>query len=417
MTQRGHTPDDHDAAAERAEARFAEQSGYMEWVTERLLSGRFSSGREVWVPSLDDDADAGDAGATEQVAAAPSPSVIVPSPSEVARVLADDRTTAAQILGGVDAAELLRLDLPTLRVLVPGLIPEGTTLLIAPPKIGKSVLMYQLMVEAALGGSILGRQCNQGEPVHGLYLALEDSLRRGQDRLRAVLHGRALPENKLLLAWECPPLGAGLEDLIETWLDELPAGAAALVGIDTLAKARGAGQAGDERRNAYQVDVRDLATIQRLVLSRGVSLVIVHHTKKGVEDDFVASASGTYGIAGSADTILSLERKRNQAVGTLRVTSRELAEGELAVTFGGLAGWRAADARETALATVSDEAMRVWEAVAAADEPVHAAKIAEATGIRRTTVQYHLAQLTDALLLERTADGYVITGYTGDLVH
>ena len=40
------------------------------------------------------------------------------------------------------------LDLPPLRWIVPDLIPEGTTILAAPPKVGKCCLVYQIAVEA-----------------------------------------------------------------------------------------------------------------------------------------------------------------------------------------------------------------------------------------------------------------------------
>ncbi len=85
---------------------------------------------------------------------------------------------------GIDAADLLALDLPPLRMVVPDLLPEGTTVLAAPPKVGKSCLVYQIAVEVALGGSLFGRRV---EPGSALYLALEDGHRRGQERLRAAL--------------------------------------------------------------------------------------------------------------------------------------------------------------------------------------------------------------------------------------
>ena len=37
-----------------------------------------------------------------------------------------------------------RSDLPPLRMIVPGLLPEGTSVLVAPPKVGKSCLVYQI---------------------------------------------------------------------------------------------------------------------------------------------------------------------------------------------------------------------------------------------------------------------------------
>lgn len=58
---------------------------------------------------------------------------------------------------GIDAADLLALELAPLRMVVPDLLPEGMTVLASPPKVGKSCLVYQLAVEVALGGELLGR--------------------------------------------------------------------------------------------------------------------------------------------------------------------------------------------------------------------------------------------------------------------
>jgi len=63
---------------------------------------------------------------------------------------------------GIDAAELVKLDLPPLRWIVPDILPEGTTVIASPPKIGKSCLIYQVVVETALGGELLGRRVTPG---------------------------------------------------------------------------------------------------------------------------------------------------------------------------------------------------------------------------------------------------------------
>ena len=103
------------------------------------------------------------------------------------------------------------------------------------------------------------------------------------------------------------------------WLDEHPD--ARLVAIDTLQRVRARG---DARRNAYEVDVEDLARLQDIFKDRAVGLLIVHHSKKDAGDDFLASVSGTYGITGSADTTLVIQRKRLETFGKLVVTGRDV---------------------------------------------------------------------------------------------
>ncbi len=184
----------------------------------------------------------------------------------------------------MDAADLLALDLAPIRWIVPGLIPEGTTILAAPPKVGKSCLVYQIAVEASIGGDVLGRRVTPGSV---LYLALEDGKRRGQQRLLAALAGRTMPRGRLEVQWDARAIGAGLEEDIREWLDGHPD--AVMVAVDTLGKVR---PAGDGRRNAYEVDVAAMNELQNLFRDRPVGLVIVHHARKESTDDFLRQRVG-----------------------------------------------------------------------------------------------------------------------------
>jgi len=67
----------------------------------------------------------------------------------------------------------------------------------------------------------------------------------------------------------------------------------------------------------------------------GMSLVVVHHTRKGNSDDFIEKISGTNGLAGAADNVVMLSRDRSSSGGELAVTGRETAEGEYGVSFDG----------------------------------------------------------------------------------
>jgi hypothetical protein len=312
---------------------------------------------------------------------------------------------AYDITGEMDAADLLRLELPPLRAIVPDIIVAGTTVLAAPPKIGKSVLCYQLAVEVALGGTLLGRQCVRGSV---LYLALEDGKRRGQDRLRAALNGRRMPAGRLSVGWDAPVIGGGLEEKIEVWLaahDD-----AALVMIDTVQKIRGKS---DGRRNAYEVDVQDLGRLQNITRDRSeLALLGVHHTKKDAADDFVASVSGTYGIAGSADTIMLLKRKRHAELGVLEITGRELPETELPVKFADLR-W---DVAENVIPGASSERLGVYEVIRARG-PIFPAAISRELRVTRELAAYHVKALESDGLVTRAIGGYIVADPSVSVIH
>ena len=75
---------------------------------------------------------------------------------------------------------------------VPGLIPEGLSLLAGAPKAGKSWLALNLALGIAAGAPVLGEVAV--DPGEVLYLALEDTPRRLQSRMGKILGGnRPLP--------------------------------------------------------------------------------------------------------------------------------------------------------------------------------------------------------------------------------
>lgn len=230
-----------------------------------------------------------------------------------------------------------------------------------------------------------------------LYLALEDGKRRGQQRLLAALAGRTMPRGRLEVQWEARPIGAGLEDDIADWLEGHPD--AVLVAVDTLGKVR---PPGDGRRNAYEVDVAAMNELQNLFRDRPVGLVIVHHARKESSDDFLASVSGTYGITGSADTIVVVRRKRNEAFGTIHVTGRDVADEEISARFDELA-WTAAPGALSAASFERTEVYRVIEE----HGPIFPQAIADRLGKGRQNVQNMVNGLVGTGAVARTRRGYV----------
>src|SRR5215203_4885355 len=92
---------------------------------------------------------------------------------------------------GTTAAELMGKVFAPMRWTVPGILPEGVTILSGKAKMGKSWLALGWCLAVASGGAALGkRKVEKGE---ALYLALEDNPRRLQQRLKKVLAGERAP--------------------------------------------------------------------------------------------------------------------------------------------------------------------------------------------------------------------------------
>jgi hypothetical protein len=295
---------------------------------------------------------------------------------------------------GIDAADLLALDLPPLTWAVPDLLPEGTTILASPPKVGKSCLVYGIATEVALGGEFLGRRVASGS---ALYLALEDGQRRGRERLLAALGGRTMPRGRLEVRWSATRIGEGLEDDLARWLDGHAD--ARLVAIDTLGKVR---PRRSGSRNAYEVDVEDLGRLQTMFRNRSVALLVVHHSRKATSDDFLASVSGTYGITGSADTVVVIRRKRLEDFGTIVITGRDVPEAEISVRFDGQA-WHLAPTSPGSGSFERAEVFRVIEA----EGPIFPKAIADRLALERTSVQHMVDKLIAEGAVARTTRGYV----------
>jgi hypothetical protein len=217
-------------------------------------------------------------------------------------------------------SELMGMDLPEITWAVPGLVPDGLTLLAGPPKLGKSWLVLDLAIQVAGGGSFLDIDVPKGDV---LYLALEDNARRLQGRARMLLAGQPAPAG-LELWTRAGKLGGDLLPEVEDWLEaaETPR----LVIIDTLGRVQG-GATLDSKDGGYADAVEALAGLQDLAANRGVAVVVITHTKKGgwsATGDPLEAVLGSQGYAGTADSIMVLKRDRGEPLGELFVTGREI---------------------------------------------------------------------------------------------
>jgi hypothetical protein len=286
---------------------------------------------------------------------------------------------------------------------LPGLIPEGSVLLVGPPKIGKSWLVLTVALAAAAGGKALSIAVPK-RPV--LYLALEDGDRRLQDRCRKLLRGDPIPrEFQYLLRLE----QGRVIDTITAWLDrqhDLPP----LVILDTLGKVMPPAEFGESR---YERDYRIGTTLKRIADDHaGMCLLTNHHDRKAAAEDWVDSVSGTHGLAGAADTVIVLTRARQATSGVLKVTGRDVPEGEYALTVADGFAWdldgadleeAAARARQVRLSGgVGDRSAEIIAFVANNPPRVTAAQVEEKFG---KDARQNLKRLADSGRLRRLSRG------------
>jgi hypothetical protein len=290
--------------------------------------------------------------------------------------------------GTFTAADLMKEDLPPVMWAVPGILPEGLSLLAGKPKLGKSWLALGLAVAKASGGVALGKiPVDRGEV---LYLALEDNRRRLQNRLRKVLNGDP-PPGGLHIATEWPRVDEGGADDLDDWLAVHPD--AGLVVVDILKVVR---PSVSGNRGIYDADYEALQSMQRLAGAHGVSVLVVHHTRKMAAVDPVDEVSGSTGLSGGADGIMVLKRDRGKADAYLHVTGREVEEdAELALGWdASRASWMlAGDAEEYRL---SQERRSVLKTLGAAGGGMAPREIAEALDKSVGSVKVLLGEMVKA---------------------
>lgn len=218
---------------------------------------------------------------------------------------------------------------------IPNVLPTGTILLAARPKMRKTFLALQLALAVCGGRKFLDWKCSQGDV---LFLGLEDNERRLKSRIKLLqtlelnppslagfrywtggvdispTTGKEFISNpeEAARTYAAFPRGEQGVEALKRFLDMYPA--TRLIIIDTYAHFRSQ----SNNRDVYQRDVDDMMPITRMASEREVCVLVVHHEKKGLASqdsaDFMEDASGTAGITGSVDGVMSIKGKRGLQV-------------------------------------------------------------------------------------------------------
>jgi len=312
----------------------------------------------------------------------------------------------------INIADLMRKQFPEPKWAVPGLIPEGVSLVVGKPKIGKSWFVLSVGIAVSMGGMALGKiPVEQGSV---LYLALEDNERRLKRRCKKLLpEGINSDKMTFCTRWRRADEG-GIEDL-DDWLTEMPD--ARLVIIDTAARIRAPKNGGSD---GYSDDYALGEALLPLAHKHGVAILVVHHSRKMESDDWMDEISGTTGLTGGVDGALVLKRTRGDADATLHVTGRDIEDDrDLALQWDQqLATWTiAGDAADFQQTTAR---RRVLQAIRDAGKPITAKEIADRIGEKYDNIRQIVYKMEDAGDIQRDGGdnrngfSFRITGYNNN---
>ena len=217
----------------------------------------------------------------------------------------------------IDADTLQSTAYEPVSFVVDDLLPQGLHLLAGAPKIGKSWLALWLCLCAAQGKPLWTFATR---PCEVLYLCLEDSFQRIQNRLFEITEDAPASVH---FSTNSDTLGKGLEEQLRAFLSEHPD--TVLVIIDTLQMIRGIGY-----DNTYANDYRDLSALKRIADAHGIAILLIHHLRKELADDVFSRISGTTAISGAVDSSFTLvEEKRGSGKAKLSCIGRDIEYREL----------------------------------------------------------------------------------------
>jgi hypothetical protein len=259
-------------------------------------------------------------------------------------------------------SEVKTMRFDPLKWVAPPFIVEGVTIIASNPKMGKSWLCWQLGIAVAEGRPVF-RDCDPCEAGDVLYLALEDNMRRVQQRATKILGiGRDWPEC-MRVRCEIELAHEGGIARIRNWAKSVAKPRLVIIDVFDFFRKPFSG-----RGSSYHEDLAAIGELRALAAELRMAIVVIHHNRKGgAEIDPFEVVSGTMGLTGGADTVLVIRRDEQGVVG-LYGRGRDLPQDvETAFTFNrDTAQWQLAGAIDEARAT--GERKAILEALAASDE-------------------------------------------------
>lgn len=182
---------------------------------------------------------------------------------------------------------------------------EGTCILSAKPKLGKSWLALSMCLAVANGEDFLGYHTQKCST---LYLDLETSETLQQKRLRKALHGEPVPDN-FYLDTETNSIDHGFVEQIRAYLDEDPDIGIVVIDVFQIIRTATKGNKETEYEHAY----RDITPLNELAQEKHIAIVLVCHDRKAVDpDDPFSNILGSTGLQGAATQMIVMFRKRKE---------------------------------------------------------------------------------------------------------
>lgn len=261
-------------------------------------------------------------------------------------------SSESEFAAALTAREIMAMDSVPTQYCVDGRVPCGVVIIGARPKAKKSWYALGLAISKATAGRFMGVKTDGGRV---LALFLEDNRRRMRKRFEFYgITPDTAPDN-LHIFHEWDSGVSGIEKL-ERWLAKYPD--TVLIIIDVLQRFRGPR---DAKASAYESDYAMMAMLHSVTQRHdGITVLVVHHVRKGPVDDPVEALNGTFAIAGAADAYIILRRgEGDQWIAHVDGRDWESWDHEFAWEFVDREGWRQIGVNEGDLTATQQEIVKV----------------------------------------------------------
>ena len=183
------------------------------------------------------------------------------------------------------------------------MLVEGTCILSAKPKLGKSWFAMSMGIAVARGDDFLGYKTEQCDV---LYLDLEASEQVQQTRMTKALAELDAPEN-FYFGKQARTLDDGFIDQLEGYLNDNPK--IGLVIIDIFQKIRS--QPTSFKEQEYAHAYRDITPLNEVAEKWHISIILICHDRKMVDfDDPFSNILGSIGLQGAVAQMIVMFRKK-----------------------------------------------------------------------------------------------------------